>query len=164
MSNFGWGALCQGATSIPSLSTPCESGNAIKRQRPGKTVIHVKDHSQSMPWLLLSSRRLQGHSYGIPTTGDPATSEPLPTGSDIALAKLWSRSHSPIGGIDASSPITSRQHEPPDETDPLPKPVDRFHHFFVDSLRTPRRGEKKRKKRKKKRKKRRRKKKNMQNK
>ena len=32
-----------------------------------------------MPWLLLSSRRLQGHSYGIPTIGDPAGHLRAPT-------------------------------------------------------------------------------------
>ena len=86
-----------------------------------------------MPWLLLSPRRLQGHSYGIPTIGDPATSEPLPTGSDIALVKLWTRSHqSHLGLRWFLAHNFAPTHEPPDET-PIPKPADRFHH--VDGLR-----------------------------
>jgi len=49
-------------------------------------------------------KELQGHSYGIPTIGDPATSEPLSTGSDIALAKLWTRSHLSHLGLRWSPP------------------------------------------------------------
>ena len=41
------------------------------------------------------------------TIGDPATSEPLPTGSDIALVKLWTRSHQSHLGLGGSSPIVS---------------------------------------------------------
>ena len=86
-----------------------------------------------MPWLLLSSRRLQGHSYGIPTIGDPATSEPLLMGSGIALVKLWTRSHkSHLGLRWFLAHNFTPAHEPP-ARHPLSKPADRFLH--VDTLR-----------------------------
>ena len=86
-----------------------------------------------MPWLLLSSRRLQGHSYGIPTIGDPVTSKPLFMGSDIALVKLWTRSHkSHLGLRWFLAHNFTPAHEPP-ARHPLSKPADRFLH--VDTLR-----------------------------